>query len=70
MDRFRILAALPLIAVLSLKDRLVGPDTRWRRWLAWHPVEVCGQRVWLRWVQRRIGIDDDEPPIMYRARRR
>jgi hypothetical protein len=28
-------------------------DDVWRRWFAWHPVTVDGQRVWLRWIERR-----------------
>lgn len=28
----------------------------WRKWFAWHPVVVDGERVWLEWIYRRTRI--------------
>lgn len=66
MERLSALVALPVIAALDLKDRIVGPGIEWRGWFAWHPVTVRGERVWLRWVERVINLDDDGPTVIYR----
>lgn len=66
MSRLRAAAFMPLLAILTVKDHFIGPDVQWRRWFAWHPVQVRGQRVWLHWVERQINIDDDGPSVVYR----
>lgn len=27
---------------------------QWRRWFAWHPIDLDGRRVWLEWVETRL----------------
>jgi hypothetical protein len=37
-------------------------DDLWHSWFAWHPITIDGQRVWLRWIERRRYhryLDDD-----------
>lgn len=28
------------------------PDNHWKKWFAWHPVQVGNYWVWLEWVER------------------
>lgn len=29
----------------------------WLKWFAWYPIEIDGNRVWLKWVERMEKID-------------
>ena len=34
-------------------EHAIARTCSWRKWFAWHPVKVKGERVWLRYVYRR-----------------